>query len=111
MKIRFVCPLKGGDGHTFRSFHAFTNNCKILLISEQEPTARLAARIRTIRYAGEGEDSRIAKITGLSFAGFVAASIVADKVNPNPFASQIAGFTGAVRPARNRSGPEHAEYR
>jgi len=39
--------------------------------------------------------SRITKIAGLSFAGFVAASIVADKVNLNPLASQIAGFAGA----------------
>jgi uncharacterized membrane protein YeaQ/YmgE (transglycosylase-associated protein family) len=52
--------------------------------------------------------SRITKIAGLSFAGFVAASIVADKVNLNPLASQIAGFAGAFfgtlvgrrRPAR-----------
>ena len=39
--------------------------------------------------------SRITKIAGLSLAGFVAASIVADKVNLNPLASQIAGFAGA----------------
>ena len=39
--------------------------------------------------------SRITKIAGLSFAGFVAASIVADKVNLNPMASQISGFVGA----------------
>ena len=39
--------------------------------------------------------SRITKIAGLSLAGFVAASIVADKVNLNPLASQITGFVGA----------------
>ena len=39
--------------------------------------------------------ARIAKIAGLSLAGFVAASMVADKVNLNPLASQIAGFAGA----------------
>ena len=39
--------------------------------------------------------SRIVKIAGLSLAGFVAASIGADKVNLNPLASQIAGFVGA----------------
>ena len=39
--------------------------------------------------------SRITKIAGLSLAGFVAASMVADKVNLNPLASQIAGFAGA----------------
>ena len=39
--------------------------------------------------------SRITKIAGLSLAGFVAASIVADKVNLNPVASQITGFVGA----------------
>jgi uncharacterized membrane protein YeaQ/YmgE (transglycosylase-associated protein family) len=39
--------------------------------------------------------ARIAKIAGLSFAGFVAASIAADKGNLNPLASQIAGFAGA----------------
>ena len=39
--------------------------------------------------------SRIAKIAGLSLAGFVAASIVTDKVNLNPLASQFAGFAGA----------------
>jgi hypothetical protein len=39
--------------------------------------------------------ARIAKIAGLSLAGFVAASMVADKVNLNPLASQVAGFAGA----------------
>jgi uncharacterized membrane protein YeaQ/YmgE (transglycosylase-associated protein family) len=73
--------------------------------------------------------ARIAKIAGLSFAGFVAASIVADKVNLNPLSSQIAGFAGAflalwldgdplqqgevsaraVRSSQDRTGQEHAE--
>jgi hypothetical protein len=43
----------------------------------------------------EVKASRITKIAGLSLAGFVAASIVADKVNLNPLASQITGFVGA----------------
>ena len=79
--------------------------------------------------------ARITKIAGLSFAGFVVASIVADKGNLNPLASQIAGFAGAfvgtlvgrrrairriaaqplqrdeasVRPAHDRNAPEQAE--
>ena len=39
--------------------------------------------------------SRITKIAGLSLAGFVASTVLADKVNPNPLVSQVAGFTGA----------------
>jgi hypothetical protein len=35
------------------------------------------------------------KIAGLTLAGFVAASVAADKVNLNPLVSQIAGFAGA----------------
>lgn len=38
---------------------------------------------------------RIAKIAGLGLAGFVAASIAADKANLTPLASQITGFVGA----------------
>jgi len=40
--------------------------------------------------------SRITKIAGLSLAGFVAASIVADRVPLGPVTSQLAGFAGAV---------------
>jgi hypothetical protein len=39
--------------------------------------------------------SRITKIAGVSFAGFVAAAFLADKVNLNPVASQLSGFAGA----------------
>jgi hypothetical protein len=39
--------------------------------------------------------SRITKIAGLSLAGFVASTVLADKINPNPLVSQVAGFTGA----------------
>ena len=39
--------------------------------------------------------SKIAKIAGSSLLGFVAASLVADRVNLNPLASQITGFVGA----------------
>jgi hypothetical protein len=35
------------------------------------------------------------KIAGLTLAGFVAASVAADKVNLTPLLSQIAGFAGA----------------
>jgi hypothetical protein len=39
--------------------------------------------------------SRITKIAGLSLAGFVAASVVADKVPLSSGMSQLAGFAGA----------------
>lgn len=39
---------------------------------------------------------RISKIAGLSVIGFCAAAAVADKVNLNPMASQVAGFVGAL---------------
>jgi hypothetical protein len=34
-------------------------------------------------------------VAGLSFVGFCAASVIADRVNLNPMASQVAGFIGA----------------
>jgi hypothetical protein len=37
----------------------------------------------------------MAKIAGVSLTGFVAASFLADKVQLNPAASQLAGFAGA----------------
>jgi len=39
--------------------------------------------------------SRIAKIAGLSVAGFCLSAAAADKINLNPVASQLAGFAGA----------------
>jgi hypothetical protein len=39
--------------------------------------------------------SRIAKIAGLSVAGFCLSAAAADKINLNPLASQLAGFAGA----------------
>jgi hypothetical protein len=39
--------------------------------------------------------SRIMKVASLSFAGFCAVSLVADKVITSPEASQIAGYCGA----------------
>jgi hypothetical protein len=39
--------------------------------------------------------SRISKIAGIGFLGFVAAATVADRVNLNPVAAQFAGFAGA----------------
>ena len=93
------------------------------------PGSELSATLARVKTA------RIAKIAGLSFVGFVAASIVADKVNLNPLSSQIAGFAGAffgtlvgrrrairriaaqplqrneasVRPALDRNASEQAE--
>ena len=106
-------------------------------MSEHEPRLKLGSlqddqlstTLVRVKTAG------IAKIAGLSFAGSVAASIVADKGNLNPLASQIAGFAGAfvgtlvgrrrairriatqplqrdeasVRPAHDRNAPEQAE--
>jgi hypothetical protein len=34
-------------------------------------------------------------VAGLSFVGFCAASLIADRVNLNPMVSQVAGFVGA----------------
>jgi hypothetical protein len=39
--------------------------------------------------------TRIAKIAGVSFAGFVAAAFLADKINLGQSAAQISGFAGA----------------
>ena len=39
--------------------------------------------------------ARIAKIAGLSVAGFCLSAAAADKINLNPAASQLAGFAGA----------------
>ena len=39
--------------------------------------------------------TRIAKIAGLSVAGFCLSAAAADKINLNPAASQLAGFAGA----------------
>lgn len=39
--------------------------------------------------------SRITKIAGVTLAGFVVASVAADKVNLGPVASQVAGVVGA----------------
>jgi hypothetical protein len=47
------------------------------------------------RYSGDVEASRIAKIAGLGIAGFMVVAGVADRVNLNPLASQVAGFAGA----------------
>src|ERR1700736_4676096 len=74
--------------------------------AEWNPARRLvnaAARVthpprlarRTSATLVKVKTARIAKIAGLSLAGFVAASMVADKVNLNPLASQMAGFAGA----------------
>lgn len=52
---------------------------------------------------------RITKVAGLSFIGFCAAAAVADKVNLNPMAAQVAGFVGALAGtlvARWRSKPD-----
>lgn len=38
----------------------------------------------------------MAKIAGLTLAGFVAASVASDKVNLGPLASQISGIGGAL---------------
>lgn len=40
--------------------------------------------------------ARIAKIAGYSLAGFVTATLVADKVSGNSVISQFAGFGGAL---------------
>jgi hypothetical protein len=37
---------------------------------------------------------RISKIAGISFVGFVVATIAADKVNLGPVVSQLAGVLG-----------------
>ena len=39
--------------------------------------------------------SKITKIAGATLAGFVVASVAADKVNLGPVLSQVAGFAGA----------------
>lgn len=39
--------------------------------------------------------SKILKVAGLSFAGFCAVSVAADRVDLGPMASQLAGFCGA----------------
>jgi hypothetical protein len=52
--------------------------------------------------------TRIAKIAGLSVAGFCLSAAAADKVNLNPVASQLAGFAGAFLGtlfARRRTKP------
>jgi hypothetical protein len=41
------------------------------------------------------QSSKIIKVAGLSFVGFCAVSLVADKVAFGPEASQIAGYCGA----------------
>jgi len=38
---------------------------------------------------------RIVKTAGYGFLGFCAVSLLADKVDLNPMASQVAGFAGA----------------
>jgi uncharacterized membrane protein YeaQ/YmgE (transglycosylase-associated protein family) len=56
--------------------------------------------------------SRIAKIAGVTFVGFCAASIAADKGNLGPVASQLAGFVGAFvgsLVARKRVKPDEKE--
>ena len=40
--------------------------------------------------------SKITKIAGVTLAGFVVASVAADKVNLGPVLSQVAGFAGAL---------------
>lgn len=40
--------------------------------------------------------ARISKIAGISFAGFVAATIAADKVNLGPGLAQMAGVVGGL---------------
>ncbi len=55
--------------------------------------------------------NRISRIAGITIAGFVVASVTADKANLGPVAAQAAGFVGAfagtllahVR-GRNRNG-------
>lgn len=49
----------------------------------------------TVRYSEFVNVSRISKIAGFSFAGFVVATVVADKVNLNSNLAQLAGFAGA----------------
>jgi hypothetical protein len=39
--------------------------------------------------------SRISKIAGITVAGFVVASVTADKANLGPIAAHAAGFVGA----------------
>jgi hypothetical protein len=60
--------------------------------ASQASAARMTNQSATLARV---KTARITKIAGLSFAGFVIASIVADKGNLNPLASQIAGFAGA----------------
>jgi uncharacterized membrane protein YeaQ/YmgE (transglycosylase-associated protein family) len=56
--------------------------------------------------------SRITKIAGLTLAGFVAASVAADKANVGPLVAQVAGFAGAfvgtlVAQRRTNQSKEH----
>ena len=80
MKIIHL-PAERGDGHTFRSLHPFAHNYKILHISEQQPRLGLLQGSERSATLARVKTGRISKVAGLSFAGFVAASIVADKVN------------------------------
>jgi hypothetical protein len=49
-----------------------------------------------IHYPGRVKASKITKIAGVTLAGFVVASIAADKANLGPVLSQVAGFAGAL---------------
>jgi hypothetical protein len=60
-----------------------------------------------------GKNSRVLKVAGLSFVGFCAVSMAADRAALSPAVSQLAGFCGAFLGAlaarRTRAKPEVAE--
>jgi hypothetical protein len=60
-----------------------------------------------------GKDSRVLKVAGLSFIGFCAVSMAADRAALSPAVSQLAGFCGAFLGAlaarRTRPKPKGPE--